>query len=152
MKFKRLFLFAFVAYDLVLFKLLFFKMTLNFSDISISGNENSTFETLLAGSNFIPFYRIYYYASGQEPYLVGALNIFGNILLFVPMGFFLPLFFKRVDTAARLRAIVALISLLVEVAQLLTKTGEFDVDDVILNTVGGLFGYLVFAKFKNRFK
>jgi glycopeptide antibiotics resistance protein len=131
----RVSLLLFVAYVLLLFKLLFFKVRLNFSDISI-------------GRNFIPFYRIYYYASGQEPYQVGALNLFGNILLFVPMGFFLPAFFKCIRSAKRLLLTVAFISFCIEVLQLLTTTGEFDIDDVLLNTLGALVGYRLFAKNK----
>lgn len=133
----------FVLYVVVLIKLLFFKLTIVFSTIAISGNENATFKTLFASSNFIPFYRIYYYASGQEPYLVGLLNVAGNVLLFVPMGFFLPLFFKRLNTALRVAMVAAGLSLLVETLQLFTTTGEFDVDDTILNTVGALMGYWV---------
>jgi glycopeptide antibiotics resistance protein len=142
----RVSILLFIAYVLVLFKLLFFKITLNFSDISISGNEKTPFSRLWAASNFIPFYRIYYYASGQEPYLVGLLNVAGNILIFVPMGFFLPYFFKGLRRTKSLLLVIVLMSLSIETLQILTSTGEFDVDDVILNTVGAMVGYFLFVK------
>lgn len=136
----------FIVYLLLLFKLLFFKLTVNFSDIAITGNHNSSFKTLWAGSNFVPFYRIWYYASGQEPYLVGALNIFGNVLLFVPLGAALPFFFKRINSLRRLVLFVFLFALLIEAMQLLTATGEFDIDDALLNTLGAVVGYAFFVR------
>ncbi len=148
MIYKRGALFLFVLYVIVLFKLLFFKLTLNFSDISITDNHKASFHALFASSNFIPFYRIYYYASGQEPYLVGFLNLAGNVLLFLPMGFFLPLFFYRINSAKRLLITVAGMSLVIEILQLLTATGEFDTDDIILNTAGAMLGYFIFCKMK----
>ena len=36
------------------------------------------------------------------------------------------------------------LSLLVELIQLVTKVGSFDVDDIILNTIGGAIGYIVY--------
>ena len=139
-------LLLFVLYLVVLFKLLFFKITLNVSDIAITSNDNSSFKILLADSNFIPFYRIWYYASGSEPYEVGALNVFGNILLFVPMGAGLPFFFKGINSAGRLVAITFLLSLLIETLQLFTVTGQFDIDDVLLNTLGAALGYAFFIR------
>ena len=37
-----------------------------------------------------------------------------------------------------------LLSLTIEITQLLTRVGSFDVDDLILNTAGGIAGYLLF--------
>lgn len=70
-------------------------------------------------------------------------NLFGNVLIFVPFGFFLPM-------ASRYRSFSAAVlysfslSLGVETFQLLTKVGSFDVDDLLLNTIGGAVGYIVF--------
>ena len=70
-------------------------------------------------------------------------NLAGNILIFIPFGFFMPVasehrnFFVTVmDTF--------LLSLIIEVIQLLTKVGCFDVDDLLLNTIGGVVGYIIF--------
>ena len=71
-------------------------------------------------------------------------NLFGNILIFVPFGFFLPM-------GSRRRSFLGttwnsfLLSLGVEVFQLFTKVGSFDVDDLLLNTLGGILGYLLFV-------
>ena len=37
------------------------------------------------------------------------------------------------------------LSLVVELIQLITKVGSFDVDDLLLNTVGGMFGFVIYA-------
>ena len=146
----RLSVVLFLFYILALFKVLFFKIRIVFSDIDISGNEKASFHSLFALSNFIPFYRIYYYASGQDPYLVGLLNIAGNILLFIPMGFFLPYFLKRIRQGRLSIIITAFTSLSIEILQLLTATGEFDIDDVLLNSCGGMIGYFLFRYVQRR--
>lgn len=68
-------------------------------------------------------------------------NIILNILMFVPIGFLLPLW------SARLRRfwVAGLLgfgfSLFIELTQLLTGRGVLETDDLIGNTVGGLIGY-----------
>ena len=71
-------------------------------------------------------------------------NLFGNVIIFMPFGFFMPM-------ASRYRSCFSPVfysfglSLCVETFQLLTRVGSFDVDDLLLNTVGGLAGYVIFA-------
>ena len=70
-------------------------------------------------------------------------NLAGNILIFVPYGFFISVasrergFFKTLFFSMGL-------SLCVEIIQLFTRVGSFDVDDILLNTIGGVFGYIIF--------
>ena len=67
-------------------------------------------------------------------------NLFGNVLIFVPFGFFLPM-------GSRQRSFFGTafysfgLSLCVEVFQFITKVGSFDVDDLFLNTLGAAFGF-----------
>lgn len=80
----------------------------------------------------------------QVGWFVMFKNLFGNVVIFMPFGFFMPM-------AGRYRSIFFAIfysfglSLCVEVFQLITKVGSFDVDDLLLNTLGGLAGYLIFV-------
>lgn len=73
-------------------------------------------------------------------------NLFGNILIFVPYGFFVAM-------ASKYRGFWKTflysfwLSLGVEIFQLVTRVGSFDVDDILLNTLGGVIGYIVFAVF-----
>ena len=70
-------------------------------------------------------------------------NLFGNVIIFMPFGFFMPM-------ASRYRSLFSTVfysfglSLCVETFQLVTKVGSFDVDDLLLNTIGGLAGYILF--------
>lgn len=73
-----------------------------------------------------------------------TLNIFGNILAFVPFGFFLPIFSERCKKLGFIGLYSFELSIAVEIIQLITKVGSFDVDDIILNTVGGICGYFVY--------
>ena len=78
---------------------------------------------------------------------LGAFAVFAklawNILFFVPYGFFISVasrergFFKTLFFSMGL-------SLCVEIIQLFTRVGSFDVDDILLNTIGGVFGYIIF--------
>ena len=70
-------------------------------------------------------------------------NLVGNVLVFLPFGFFMPM-------ASRYRSFMSTtfyslgLSLIVEISQLFMKVGCFDVDDLFLNTVGGMLGYIAF--------
>ena len=72
------------------------------------------------------------------------LNVFGNMLAFMPFGFFLPVVWRRTDRWYTVTVMSLAMSLCVETVQLVSRVGSFDVDDLLLNTVGGLLGYLAF--------
>ena len=67
------------------------------------------------------------------------LNIFGNILVFMPFGFFFPIVAGLKRTWLAIPAGAAL-SLSVEIIQLTARVGRFDVDDILLNTLGAAIG------------
>lgn len=75
------------------------------------------------------------------------INVFGNIIAFMPMGFFLPAVMGKKLNGIQILLLSFFFSLSVETVQLLTKLGCFDVDDLILNTLGGFLGYLVYRLF-----
>jgi glycopeptide antibiotics resistance protein len=79
---------------------------------------------------------------GFESFIV---NILGNVFAFAPFGFMLPLLNKKYRKFFLISFLSILFSLSVEVAQMLLKVGIFDVDDILLNTIGGILGYLFFA-------
>lgn len=74
-----------------------------------------------------------------------CLNLAGNVICFVPFGAILPVMNRRARNAFWLMLVTFEFSLLVECAQLVLKVGSFDVDDLILNTLGGLLGFLIFT-------
>lgn len=94
------------------------------------------------------FYK-YRHILGNRAFLV---NVFGNVLAFMPMGFFQPLLSGRKRRACLVVLNCFLVSLLVEVIQLTFKIGCFDVDDLFLNTLGGLLGVLIYFLFQKWMK
>ena len=71
-------------------------------------------------------------------------NLLGTLLIFVPYGFFISMAAERRGFFKTLFFSFGL-SLCVELVQLATRVGSFDVDDILLNTIGGIFGYILFA-------
>lgn len=70
------------------------------------------------------------------------LNVFGNVLAFVPYGFFLPVVSRRSKKWWNTILLSFGFSLCVELIQLAFRVGSFDVDDILLNTIGGVLGYV----------
>lgn len=73
------------------------------------------------------------------------LNIFGNVLAFMPFWLFLPVIWVRTRHWYITVLLSFAMSLLVETMQLVGKVGSFDVDDLLLNTIGGFAGYIIFV-------
>ncbi len=72
------------------------------------------------------------------------LNIVGNIVGFMPLGFLLPFAFPKMRGIILITLTSFTATLLVETCQLVSRTGSFDVDDLLLNTIGGVLGYFVY--------
>jgi glycopeptide antibiotics resistance protein len=95
--------------------------------------------------NIIPFKTItdYIKASSHINKNIWMSNLFGNVLAFFPLGIFLPWLFKRLIGFWRTTTTVFLATSSVEILQFVTRVGSFDIDDIILNTIGGAIGYLL---------
>lgn len=96
--------------------------------------------------NLKPFTEIKRYISyiDEIGYFGVGLNLFGNVVCFMPLGFVLPILSHRKWGIFRITLVSFLASFLVEATQLVTKLGSCDVDDIIMNTLGGLLGYILF--------
>lgn len=70
-------------------------------------------------------------------------NLVGNVAIFIPFGFFEPMASVQRNCFGTIFD-GFLVSLLVELFQLISKVGRFDVDDLLLNTLGVFMGYLIF--------
>lgn len=68
-------------------------------------------------------------------------NLFGNVLLFLPLGFFPPLIWPRMQRFWKTALLAAGIMVVIEAAQMLLLVGTCDVDDVLLNVLGASIGY-----------
>lgn len=101
---------------------------------------------VIRGVNLIPFHEIGQYLSGSANVsrTVVMNNILGNIVIFTPLGLYLPLLIKNNSVIKNVYA-VALISLAIEIIQFVFAIGISDIDDIILNTVGGTLGIAIFS-------
>ncbi|MDQ3276701.1 MAG: VanZ family protein [Bacteroidota bacterium] len=113
------------------------------SDYYQSHSQDGTY----TGHNFVPFSTITFYLTDEVSRRASAYNLAGNVLLFIPMGIFLPLVFRSISTS-RLLFLSVLFSLLLEAIQLVARRGQFDIDDVILNATGSMVGYAAFLLFR----
>ncbi|MFZ3131657.1 MAG: VanZ family protein [Desulfosporosinus sp.] len=73
------------------------------------------------------------------------INLAGNIVAFMPLGFLLPLVFKRTSRLIVITRIILITSITIEICQYVFNVGGLDIDDVLLNTIGGLLGYLIYT-------
>lgn len=95
------------------------------------------------GSNFIPFQEITRYKLFSKLFIR---NIVGNILIFFPYGYFIGKYFTH-DNKLLSIFLVLLASVSIEVTQLYIGR-VFDVDDIILNVIGGAIGYFIYLSFQ----
>ena len=92
--------------------------------------------------NLVPFRDLIYYTRRRLSWYFWQALL--NIVLFVPYGVFIKIGRKNLGVSA---LIGFASSLVIEVVEYITGRGIFDVDDIILNTLGAVIGYLLAALF-----
>lgn len=97
--------------------------------------------------SFIPFHTISSYFTNHASLRTIVYNIFGNIVMLVPLSFLLMLKNKKYDHIGKQLLAIAPMVLIVELLQEITWVGSFDVDDILLN----LLGVILFTIFITRF-
>jgi glycopeptide antibiotics resistance protein len=103
--------------------------------------------TQVGDPNYIPFKTILPYLLGDYGFLIGALNIGGNIIFLMPIGFLPSFVFAKIDWKKSL--VVAVLSgMSIELTQVFLQIGIFDIDDVILNGLGVMIGYWMYVLFQ----
>ncbi|MBP3766277.1 MAG: VanZ family protein [Bacilli bacterium] len=95
-------------------------------------------------SNFIPFKEIFRYQLFSPSFIK---NVVGNLIMFMPYGFFIS-YFLKLDKKRYAVFMSFLISVTIELTQLIIGR-VFDVDDILLNVIGGFLGYLVYRLLHN---
>ena len=135
----------FLIYLLLLFTVLFLNSEYRMNGIKNVGIfSKQHFETI----NMVPFSTIISYIDRLVTHKINTsiviLNIFVNLILFAPMGVFIPLLFnKKINNIKKFVLFIMITSLTVELLQFLTYRGATDIDDVILNTIGATFVYAI---------
>ena len=122
--YKELFMFTALLYAMLLF------YVVTFQDVNYGTN------------NFIPFKEILRYEVGSKLFIQ---NIIGNIIMFIPFGLFVAYLIKT-RSAIPTILITIIISATIEYTQM--QIGRtFDIDDIFLNLVGGIIGYMIYLIF-----
>ena len=91
-------------------------------------------------SNFVPFKEIFRYSIGSDKFIK---NVMGNIVLFIPYGF-LASYFLNNKKLSIISILTIIVSLTIESVQYYIGR-VFDIDDIILNLLGGIIGFLFFV-------
>lgn len=111
--------------------------------------DGGTVITAQHSLNLIPFQFITQtWAMGTRKQLTQTI---ANVVMFVPLGFIFPVAIKKARTFWRTTVSMMLFSFLIEFVQYFIGRSA-DIDDLMLNTLGGIFGYLVFSLFSKLFK
>lgn len=97
----------------------------------------------LSSANFIPFKTIKMYIRYRSS-LNSFANLFGNLFILTPLGILLPFAWRKKHSVFLITAVGFLVSMAVETLQLVLGVGAFDVDDLILNTLGVIVGYVIY--------
>lgn len=131
--FKELKMLLYIIYCFILFKLV---TTTDFESFS---------------NNFIPFKEITRY---QTTSVLFFRNVIGNILLFVPFGYLIcDMIYEKVGKYKIIAttSVVLITSLAIEIIQM-NIGRSFDIDDIILNFIGGLVGFVIYVILHKFFK
>ncbi|MDD4151929.1 MAG: VanZ family protein [Candidatus Gracilibacteria bacterium] len=118
-------------------------------EIGIYGGQNN---------NFIPFASIIEIGTNENlSNYIKIKQILGNIVLFIPMGFFVPFIWKKYIFIKKSIFVGLISSLSIEITQYIISLilgfnyKSADIDDILLNTIGFIFGIILFRLFHNGF-
>ncbi len=137
---KVLFQIFFAVYILFVIKVIIFKYPLEQLRAIADTWQRSVILEGLGTANFTPFKTIKMYI--KYSYKLNSVeNLAGNILVFVPFGFLLPLVSDecRKFSVVMVNAFAFVVG--IEMFQLFSAFGAFDVDDILLNCLGAAMGY-----------
>lgn len=98
--------------------------------------------------NLTPFVEIkrFYHLLGSSRTRKAVINLFGNVICFIPFGLYLAFDMRKAKVRLiKVTFLSFVFSLCIELTQLFMKIGIFDVDDLILNTLGGMIGGLLYG-------
>ena len=106
-------------------------------------------QNLAENVNLQPFATMAMYwrqlKGNASPYYIrhAFINLAGNVIMFVPLGYFLPKIFEKLRKIWKTTLFSMCLIIIVEIIQYFTMLGTCDVDDLILNMAGVVFGYLL---------
>ncbi|QZY54158.1 VanZ family protein [Crassaminicella profunda] len=128
---RKLFCILFIAYLLYLLYLVFFS--------TYYGRDYHH-----GSYNFMPLKTISQYLFLKHGIKATIVNIGGNILAFMPLGFLYPIVWKKANKYKYILSVSLILTCFIEIVQYIVGVGTCDIDDVLLNVVGGLLGYILY--------
>lgn len=129
---------------LKLYLLTYIIILLGFAFSENRGTTAISYGLIDDNNNFIPFFSISKMLNSPLGIKFGLYNIIGNFLMLTPLSFLLPLAFDKFSNKKIFAFFIVLLSVFIETIQLLTKAGSFDIDDIILNTMGSILFFFIF--------
>ena len=131
---------SFIFYIFVLIVILFLKPRGYVDDMSF-------IEYVRYSINIFPFKTISTYVkalfNGNMNIDIPVKNLGGNFILFLPMGVYLPFLTKKMNALKSYSIFMISLLFSVEIMQLITRRGSFDIDDFILNMLGAFIGFTI---------
>lgn len=108
--------------------------------VTVLGRESYIENSLV----FEPFHAFYSFVKDiQDGRLRISGNFIGNIILFIPVGVLFPLTGDE-HKCVKAGFVALCFSIIIEIIQLVSHRGYFEVDDLILNTLGAVMGYGIY--------
>lgn len=138
--------FLFLVYCAVMLWLLFDRSPERIAGLTYS-------QQLAQNTNLIPFFTIRNYLhvithrTNDAVLIHCIINLGGNVILFMPAGYLLPRLWKKMRNFFLFFLTCTVHILLIELLQLFTLLGSFDVDDLILNLFGMTLGFIFYSIF-----
>lgn len=104
--------------------------------------------------NIVPFKQIGEYILRYNRYNfdIWFLNLFGNMIIFIPFGFLLPLIHSKGKDIKSNIFFTLIFSFCIEGIQYILAIGVFDIDDIILNLIGSIIGFGIYKLFSKILK
>ena len=141
--FKRILVIAFILYIAILIYTTFFGARTTVYGMSI-------WEYAVKMANLKPFKTISMYTKmlkdpSNQMFSVALVNLAVNLVLLVPMAYLIPALFPKLRNFFVTIGVCIGSLVIIELMQVFTRRGSFDVDDFILNMIGAVFGFLIWV-------
>lgn len=137
-------LYSFIVLDIVLLSRATMFHTDTWIEVWSSGR-------LQYGVNLIPFHTISNYlksiANGNIV-RIATRNLLGNLFMFLPLGIYLPLIWKKCRKLISTLLVSVGVLVGIELVQFITLLGSLDIDDLILNLLGIMIGFILWKCLK----
>lgn len=136
----------FFLYVIILLKGVIFKLEPDTMKSLMDTWDDGVISAGMERANFTPLRTItmyvkYWHWGGLRSFE----NLVGNVVAFIPFGYFLPSIWRPFRNLFFHMGCGFLFVFGIELFQLVSGFGAFDVDDIILNCAGILLGYLLYS-------